>query len=112
MSYYTSHTLKVLSQVDEKIEINQLDLIADLRNTSDEAEYSLDENGDCEQSSKWHEHEKDLRAFSKKYPKLIFELHGEGEESGDIWKEYYQDGKMQKCKAEIVYPDFDPSKLI
>jgi len=49
--------------------------------------------------------------YSKRHPKVVFKLSGEGEESGDIWTEYYQDGKMQREKAEIKVAGFDKSKL-
>jgi hypothetical protein len=62
-------------------------------------------------SCKWCEHEKDMRALSLEFPKFLFILSGEGEESGDIWKEYYLNGKMQRSEAEIVIAPFDKSKL-
>jgi hypothetical protein len=65
-----------------------------------------------EESCKWYDYEKDMKAVSKKYPTTIFILEGEGEESGDIWKAYFLDGKMQKCKAKIIFDEFDESKLI
>ena len=60
---------------------------------------------------KWYEHEQDMRAFSKKFPKKLFTLKGEGEESGDVWIKYFQDGKMQSCKATLVFPEFDTRKM-
>ena len=46
------------------------------------------------------------------YPETIFVLEGEGEESGDIWKKYYLDGKCQTSKAEVIISEFDESKLV
>lgn len=43
-------------------------------------------------------------------PYLVFELRGEGEE-GDIWAEYYVNGKMHRAEAEIRVAEFDPAKL-
>jgi len=60
---------------------------------------------------KWYDHDKDMREISKKYPETIFILEGEGEESGDIWKKYYLNGKCQVAKAEVIIPEFDESKL-
>lgn len=60
---------------------------------------------------KWYGHEKDMRAVSKKFPCVHFELHGEGESNDDIWTQHFLDGKSQLCMAEIVIPPFDPSKL-
>lgn len=65
-----------------------------------------------EDSCKWYDHDKDMMAFSKLYPDVVFALKGEGEESGDIWVTYYKNGKRQHCKAIITYDEYDASKLI
>jgi hypothetical protein len=60
---------------------------------------------------KWYEHEKDMKEFSKRFPKVLFTLRGEGEESGDVWVKYFQNGKMQVEKVDIKLGEFDPKKL-
>jgi hypothetical protein len=52
-----------------------------------------------------------MNEISKEYPNVIFELSGEGEESGDVWKNYYMNGKVQKCQARIVFDEFDENEL-
>lgn len=64
-----------------------------------------------EDSCKWYEHEQDMLTLSQKHPTVLFKVHGEGEVSGDIWDKWFLNGKKQICNAEIVIPDFDPSKL-
>ncbi len=59
-------------------------------------------------SIKWYEHEKDMLFASTVFPDWIFELSGEGEESGDIWVKWFWNGKMQGGKAEVVLPQFKP----
>lgn len=49
--------------------------------------------------------------LSKEFPDLLFYLHGEGEDAKDLWYKYYKNGKYQECYAEIVYPEYDESKL-
>ena len=64
-----------------------------------------------EDSCKWYDHDKQMREISKKYPETIFILEGEGEESGDIWKKYYLNGKCQVAKAEVIIPEFDETAV-
>lgn len=52
---------------------------------------------------KWYDHEKDMVFVSKKFPNLLFELSGEGEESGDLWREYYQNGDLERIRAKVVF---------
>ena len=64
-----------------------------------------------DQECKWYQHEDDMKRFSKLYPHILFELSGEGEESGDIWKKYFLNGKMQTCNVKMEFEPFDESKL-
>lgn len=99
MGYYTSHELEIISNNDNSIDYE--------KEISEESDYQ-----DCfEESIKWYEHEKDMRKYSLKHPETVFKLSGEGEESGDLWQEYYKDGLMQRCNALIQYPDFDKNLL-
>jgi hypothetical protein len=61
---------------------------------------------------KWYEHENHLKAYSLKYPDTLFTLEGEGEESGDVWKKYFKNGKMFKAKAQITFEEFNEEKLV
>ena len=104
MGYYTRFELTVVTGDDS--------LVQDFRNECEGAEYAFNEEGYTEDETKWYDHEKDLKEFSKKHPDALFLLHGEGEESGDLWDLYVKNGKAQKCKGEVVYPDYDETKLI
>lgn len=59
----------------------------------------------------WYDHDDDMRKVSAAYPDVLFELNGNGENSGDIWKTYYKGGKMQHTEATITFDPFDPNKL-
>lgn len=61
---------------------------------------------------RWYEHDEHMRRISKKYPETIFILEGEGEESGDIWKKYYLNGKCQVARPQVIIPEFDETKLV
>ena len=103
MGDYTRFELTVVEGDDE--------LIKEFRKECDDAASSIDEDGYTEDSSKWYDHEDDIRNFSKKHPDSLFLLHGEVEGSTDLWDLYVKNGKAQKCVGEIVYPDFDEDKL-
>lgn len=80
---------------------------------SDEDRYyelieTLDGNYD---SFKWYNHEEDMIEVSRTFPDTLFELHGEGEEPGDLWRKYFKNGKIQRCPAQITYEEYDESKL-
>ena len=64
-----------------------------------------------EDSCKWYEHDKHMMEVSKNNPETIFILEGEGEESDDIWKKYYLNGKCQEARAVITFEPFDEKKL-
>lgn len=104
MGYYTRYSLEVVGPSDPTAVISQL------REEVDYAEGCLTRDGSSRERLTWYEHEDDLRAFSKKYPEVLFKLSGEGEE-GDIWDKYFKNGKMQLCEAVMIKPPFDHSKL-
>lgn len=59
---------------------------------------------------KWYEHTLDMKKISTKFPDILFILSGQGEEPGDLWREYHLNGKFQFEKAK--FDDFDEEKLI
>ena len=65
-----------------------------------------------EESCKWYDAKDDVKEVSKKYPNIIFQLDGDGEESGDIWRIYFLNGKYQNCEIKTTYEPFDVNKVI
>lgn len=105
MGYQTRYKLKAinfdgLNDMQQTVPAHQAIVDVWVRN---ELEMDLDERW------KWYEHEDDLKAFSHRHPAMLLQLQGEGEQAGDIWAKYFQDGKMQVCRAVIVIPPFDPT---
>ena len=73
--------------------------------------YGIDRYGTSIGDYTWYSHEDNIKAISLEFPDVLFTLHGEGEEFGDIWNKYFLNGKMQMAKAEIIIPEFDKDKL-
>lgn len=75
----------------------------------------FDPCGDCGSGwstvAKWYDWEGDMITMSKTFPEVLFELHGVGDDSEDLWFAYFYQGKVQHCPAKIIYDDFDPKKL-
>jgi hypothetical protein len=74
--------------------------------------YYFDPSGIAQEPGKWYEHQEEMLELSKRFPKTLFTLHGEGEGAGgDIWNKYFRNGKVQVEQGEIVIGKFDPKKL-
>ena len=111
MGYCTYYQLAI--ECDEG-KFNALDVIANLRSDYEQAEDALSETGGYSSGDpRWYEHEKDMSAFSEKYPDILFILSGEGESFEDTWKYYFKNGKRKKMYARVKFPHphFRPEKL-
>lgn len=104
MGYLTTYSLTWTKGDDESI---GNEIVA----RGGEIYYAVNRDGSTSDSTKWYENETDMKSFSLKFPGVLFTLSGEGEESGDIWKKYFRDGKMQICRAAIVFPEFSARLL-
>lgn len=47
-----------------------------------------------------------FKKLSKKFPGVIIEVDGEGEEHGDMWSCRFRDGEMEEVQARIEWPPF------
>ena len=53
----------------------------------------------------WYNHEEDMVKLSLLYPEVSFQIDGEGEEAGDIWRATVKNGEFQRKTARIVFDD-------
>lgn len=97
MGYYTYYRLEVYGKS------NVYDIIHELRKWSEGANYAFDADGDTLENCKWYDYNEEMVEFSKKYPEVLFVIFGEGEESSNIWRTFYLNGKYEKQPAKIVY---------
>ena len=105
MGYYTSYSLSV-------DDVNPL-LAASLEEEVDKMD--VFESGDSRNGwygyCKWYDHDEDMMLLSKRFPGVLFELYGDGEDSEDMWRAYYRDGRMQYCPAIITFNPFSEEEL-
>lgn len=103
MGYYTNFEIEVSER--------QTEILEEIRDNHDYIADMFDDSGVSFDEYKWYEHETDMIDISKEYPNVVFTLKGEGEESGDVWRKYFKNGKIQRCHAKITFDDYDESKL-
>ena len=60
----------------------------------------------------WRKHEEEMVELSERYPNVVFKLHCEGEEQGDVWDKYFLNGFMQTRRAKVEIPPFDREELL
>lgn len=121
MGYYTDYTLSVYSTCDYEVPAGPMkmsDKISPIMEQSISEEIdklNVFSDGDIKDSyytnAKWYDHEDDMRILSAKFPGFVFWLSGQGESQEDLWQKFFVNGRMQECRAQIIYDDFDPSKL-
>lgn len=76
----------------------------------EETEYDF-EDGRSTDSIKWYDHAEDMKRISLQIPNTLFTVDGNGEENGDIWRNFFKDGKMGGGLAELVYPEYNPEEM-
>lgn len=115
MGYLSRHSLTIWKQTKYGLTAvaasTQMKTIAELRKRNVEARFALNEYGASDERCSWYESKKDLCEFSKTRPTLVFKLHREGEESGDMEHVYFKNGKLQICKIVMSFGLFKPEKL-
>ena len=105
MGYYT--TFSLLNNLSE----NEMKALQEIQPDYFESESYIDELTDGCFNAKWYDWEKDMLNLSSRFPDTLYTLYGVGESGYDLWVAYFQNGKMQYEQAEILYGEFDPTKL-
>lgn len=107
MGYYTYFTLNVLNwkelnrQEQQRItgELRDMDVFEDIG------------DGYAYADAKWYDSDEDMYILSKRCPKALFSLEGDGEEDGDLWQVFYKNGMAQNANVRIERDEFDPKLL-
>lgn len=103
MGYYTYHTMEVDNASSEDI----TNIVESMRKHGIIG-YALDEDFNCHDCVKWYDEPEQMTLISLEFPHVHFIVHGEGEESGDIWDHHYLNGMSQALQAEIRMPELTP----
>jgi len=98
MGYYTYHELEIVSKVEEsKIkEIEQYIVNNELYdelykfNGKESLKFAVNEYGEkcylSEEPRKWYTSTNDMMKMTLAFPNILFKIHGEGEDTGDLWE--------------------------
>lgn len=108
MGYYTDFTVSIAPQSPENMDEDQFESV--LSELTILSGYSFDPEGNA-RSIKWYDYEEDMKIFSTLYPNHIFLVEGDGEESGDVWKHYFKNGKSICIQPTLSWPEVDFSTL-
>lgn len=101
MGYYTDYELTVTGDIDHD---QLLDTLSEITGYTWDNDLTLSD-------VKWYDYKGHMKIISTMFPDVVFTLHGDGEENGDIWQQYFKNGKSQYAKAEITFEKFDEFKL-
>ena len=98
MGYYTNYSISIAH--------GSTDIIEDLRDMleKDSAYHFVIEDDliYTEDAVKWYAHGDDMKEISKHFPDVVILVEGDGEEDGDLWREYWKNGECEGMRAEIT----------
>lgn len=107
MGYYTDYEVTVTGPSEA---LKEFEEAADAGETTlDDVEYSYMLKG-MEFNAKWYHYDRDMLSVSKRFPELLFVIEANGEESGDIWRAYFRNGKQKRIEPEMNWPEVDFDK--
>lgn len=118
MGYYTRFELKIHDAPDEFK--NVIDVYKSFieKINNDEVDFdfpgfqwAFDYNGESQDETKWYDHDGDMTMFSRLFPEVTFKLIGNGEDNGDMWHEYYKNGRSVRKDAQVFIPPLKEGEL-
>lgn len=111
MGYLTYHTGSVVSGPATEKEVALAIASLPYWNCADDDIETIDDVIACDMV-KWYDCIEDMKKVSTLFPNVTIEIHGEGEENGDLWNAYFKNGKAVVYRAEIIYPEFNEEDLV
>lgn len=108
MGYYTQYTIWAEIPGNERDVLRPK--IADAMDHVYGGGFEYDGDVEWAINAKWYECDVDMYEMSLVFPSVIFHVHGDGDDSDDLWEAHYHDGSMQRCCADI--PPYDPAQMV
>lgn len=102
MGYYTKYDVKITG-------IDNANQAVKIARDYDLVDYDVSDTGtvlNAFYEGKWYNWEKESVALTRNYPRILIEIHGEGEENDDIWKARVRNGECERVEAKIVFDEF------
>lgn len=110
MGYYTYFEITIPAKFDVDDVIDKLVTLSDYafeKTVTNDKIKSFATVDTC----KWYSHESNMIDLSELFPKILFQVDGDGEESDDVWRTYYLNGKSQSVEVKTVYGKLNMKKL-
>ena len=107
MGYYTDYDLQARPISAEQYESIDAALLL-MNDRFERCGYENNVGSWCDNDDRWYGHDEDMIEFSKQFPDVMFVLYGHGENRGDEWRRYYQNGKTMLTPSYITYRPFIP----
>lgn len=102
MGYLREFTLETKNDYIENV-VKQEDISA--------FDFALNIDGSSKGEVKWYSYIEAISELSEKYPEELFTLNVDGENSEDLSRIYFKNGKHYESKAIITFEEFNPIYL-
>ena len=99
MGYYTGYTLTFTPGESDAI-------VQAMEEMDNELLVAYDGN----EEQTWYDYERDMIAFSKRFPNTLFKLVGIGTNNDDMWCAWYQNGEGWEGIVKIIWPTLEELK--
>lgn len=100
MGYYTYYTLAYYGSPEDEQALQDFQPDqADFKFPVKLIKQLIADNGDNDW--KWYDWEEDMQTLARKFPNITFALHGDGEESDDIWEWRGRGDKYEYHRVEM-----------
>lgn len=58
--------------------------------------------------AKWYDYEEDMERLSRAYPEITVRVNGDGEDSDDLWQDFWHNGK--RFSERVRFADYKDIK--